>query len=139
MSSLHKVPPAFAAAARVRRDDYERLYRESLADPQAFWGRIGRAHRLDPPVRRASRTRASTLEDFHIRWYDDGQLNVSVNCLDRHLEKRGDKTAIIFEGDDPETRSSSRTASCMHGVCRAPTHSNRSACRRAKGSRSTCR
>ena len=118
MSSLHKVPPAFAAAARVRRDDYERLYRESLADPQAFWGR--QAARIDwirPPTR--VKDTSFALEDFHIRWYDDGQLNVSVNCLDRHLEKRGDKTAIIFEGDDPKN-SQKLTYRELHArVCRA--------------------
>ena len=118
MSSLHKVPPAFAAAARVRRDDYERLYRESLADPQAFWGR--QAARIDwirPPTR--VKDTSFELEDFHIRWYDDGQLNVSVNCLDRHLEKRGDKTAIVFEGDDPKN-SQKLTYRELHArVCRA--------------------
>ena len=118
MSSLHKVPPAFAAAARVRRDDYERLYRESLADPQAFWGR--QAARIDW-MRAPTRVKDTSfaLEDFHIRWYDDGQLNVSVNCLDRHLEKRGDKTAIIFEGDDPKN-SQKLTYRELHArVCRA--------------------
>ena len=118
MSSLHKVPPAFAAAARVRRDDYVRLYRESLADPQAFWGR--QAARIDwirPPTR--VKDTSFALEDFHIRWYDDGQLNVSVNCLDRHLEKRGDKTAIVFEGDDPKN-SQKLTYRELHArVCRA--------------------
>ena len=118
MSSLHKVPPAFAAAARVGRDDYERLYRESLADPQAFWGR--QAARIDwirPPTR--VKDTSFALEDFHIRWYDDGQLNVSVNCLDRHLEKRGDKTAIVFEGDDPKN-SRKLTYRELHArVCRA--------------------
>jgi acetyl-CoA synthetase len=118
MSSLHKVPPAFAAAARMRHDDYERLYRESLNDPQAFWGRMAR--RIDwirPPTR--VKDTSFALEGFHIRWYDDGQLNVSVNCLDRHLEKRGDKTAIIFEGDDPK-HSRKLTYRELHArVCRA--------------------
>jgi acetyl-CoA synthetase len=100
MSKLYPVNPAFAAAARIRQDDYHRLYAESVSDPEAFWGRIGQ--RLDwikPPTR--IKDVSFDARDLHIRWYEDGQLNVSANCLDRHLAERGDKTAILFEGDDP--------------------------------------
>ncbi|GAB2540259.1 acetate--CoA ligase [Rhodanobacter koreensis] len=100
MSKLYPVNPAFAAAARVRHDDYTRLYAESVSDPEGFWGRIGK--RLDwikPPTK--IKDVSFDPKDLHIRWYEDGQLNVSANCLDRHLAERGDKTAIIFEGDDP--------------------------------------
>ncbi|HEY0197843.1 MAG TPA: acetate--CoA ligase [Rhodanobacter sp.] len=100
MSKLYPVIPAVAAAARVRQDDYTRLYAESVSDPEGFWGRIGK--RLDwikPPTKIKDVSYAA--KDLHIRWYEDGQLNVSANCLDRHLAERGDKTAIIFEGDDP--------------------------------------
>jgi acetyl-CoA synthetase len=99
-SLLYPVDPAFAARAHVRKDDYERLYAESIRDPETFWAGI--AKRLDwikPPTRIKDVSFAA--DDLHIRWYEDGELNVSANCLDRHLEKRGDKTAIIFEGDDP--------------------------------------
>lgn len=83
---------------------YQSMYARSVDDPDAFWKDM--AGRLDW-------TRAPTkisdvswdAKDLHIKWYEDGQLNVSANCLDRHLATRGDKTAIIFEGDDPdETR-----------------------------------
>ena len=100
MSKLYPVNPAFAAAARLRHDDYTRLYAESVSDPAAFWGRIGQ--RLDwskPPTK--IKDVSFDPKDLHIRWYEDGELNVSANCLDRHLAKRGDKVAIIFEGDDP--------------------------------------
>jgi acetyl-CoA synthetase len=99
-SLLYPVDPAFAARAHVRKDDYERLYAESIRDPETFWAGI--AKRLDwikPPTRIKDVSFAA--DDLHIHWYEDGELNVSANCLDRHLEKRGDKTAIIFEGDDP--------------------------------------
>jgi acetyl-CoA synthetase len=101
MSKLYPVNPAFAAAARVSKDDYTRLYDESIRDPEGFWKRIGQ--RLDwikPPTR--IKDVSFDPADLHIRWYEDGELNVSANCLDRHLATRGDKVAIIFEGDDPK-------------------------------------
>ena len=100
MSKVYPVKPEFAAKARIRKEDYERLYEVSVRDPEGFWGEIGQ---------RLAWTKAPTRvknvsydpSDLHIRWYEDGELNVSANCLDRHLETRGDKTAIVFEGDDP--------------------------------------
>jgi acetyl-CoA synthetase len=100
MSSLYPVNPTFAATARLRHDDYTRLYAESVSDPEGFWGRIGQ--RLDwikPPTK--IKDVSFDPKDLHIRWYEDGELNVSANCLDRQLATRGDKVAIIFEGDDP--------------------------------------
>ncbi|HTM27866.1 MAG TPA: AMP-binding protein, partial [Rhodanobacter sp.] len=100
MSKVYPVDPQFAAGALVRKDDYARLYAESVADPEAFWGRIGK--RVDW-TRQPTKVKDVSFDpkDLHIRWYEDGELNVSANCLDRHLEKRGDKVAIVFEGDDP--------------------------------------
>ncbi|MFC5438320.1 acetate--CoA ligase [Rhodanobacter umsongensis] len=100
MPTLYPVDPAFAAAARLRHDDYARLYAESISDPEGFWGRI--AQRLDwikPPTK--IKNVSFDPKDLHIRWYEDGELNVSANCLDRQLAERGDKVAILFEGDDP--------------------------------------
>jgi acetyl-CoA synthetase len=100
VSKLHPVNPEFAASARINKADYQRLYAESVRDPSAFWAQVGK--RLDwstsPSVIKDVSYNPS---DLHIRWYEDGQLNVAANCLDRHLAERGDKTAIIFEGDDP--------------------------------------
>src|SRR5690606_20601414 len=58
------------------------------------------------------------LEDFRIRWYADGELNVSVNCLDRHLATRGDKTAIVWEGDNPDESVSLTYRELHTRVCR---------------------
>ena len=101
MSKLYPVPQEFAANARMRRDEYDRLYAESVEDSAAFWDRMGR--RLDwiKPYK-AVRDVSFNADDFRIRWFYDGQLNVSVNCLDRHLARRGDKTALLWEGDDPK-------------------------------------
>ncbi|MDO1529445.1 acetate--CoA ligase [Fulvimonas sp. R45] len=100
MSTIHPVDPAFAARARIRKDDYERLYAESVKDPEGFWARVG--ERLDW-ARKPTKIKDVSFDpkNLHIRWYEDGTLNVAANCLDRHLQERGDKVAIIFEGDDP--------------------------------------
>ena len=97
---LYKVPEDFAALAHLKQADYQRLYQESLRDPTGFWARIGR--RIDW-IQPYSKIKDTSFEerDFRIRWFYDGKLNVTANCLDRHLTKRGDKVAIIWEGDDP--------------------------------------
>ncbi|MGO4702594.1 acetate--CoA ligase [Dyella sp. 2RAB6] len=100
MSKVYPVKPEFAAKARVSQEDYQRLYEESVRDPEGFWGRIGgRLAWSRQPTR--IKNVSFDPKNLHIRWYEDGELNVSANCLDRHLATRGDKTAIIFEGDDP--------------------------------------
>lgn len=100
MSTIHPVDPAFAAKARIRKDDYERLYAESVQDPEGFWAKVG--ERLDW-AKQPTKIKDVSFDpkNLHIRWYEDGALNVAANCLDRHLKERGDKVAIIFEGDDP--------------------------------------
>ena len=116
--AVHPVDPAFAARARITREDYRRDYEESVRDPERFWARIGQ--RLDwmtPPT--AIKDTSFALDDFHIRWYADGELNASVNCLDRHLATRGDKTALLFEHDDPTLPAESISYRELHvRVCR---------------------
>jgi acetyl-CoA synthetase len=105
MSDIHPVDPAFAARAHIRKDDYQRMYARSVEDPEGFWKDMsGRVDWVTPPTK--IKNVSYDPKDLYIKWYEDGTLNVAANCLDRHLEKRGDKTAIIFEGDDPgESRS----------------------------------
>ncbi|HEY0310246.1 MAG TPA: acetate--CoA ligase, partial [Luteimonas sp.] len=109
------------AAPRGRtmdRSEYDRLYRQSLADPDAFWGDVAR--RLDwmrPPTR--VKDTSFALDDFHVRWYADGELNASVECLDRHLATRGDKAALVFEPDDPAGEAQRISYRELHArVCR---------------------
>ena len=99
----HPVPEAFARDARVKAADYAAMYRDSVRDPAGFWARI--AKRIDW-FRFPTRIRDVSFDpaDFRVRWFEDGELNVSVNCLDRQLAKRGDKTALLFEGDRSEER-----------------------------------
>ena len=97
---LYPVPPAWAAHARIDKARYEKMYRRSLAEPEAFW--LEQARRLDW-LRFPTKVDESSFaaEDFGIRWFADGQLNVSANCLDRHLASRGNDLAIVWEPDDP--------------------------------------
>ncbi len=115
--TIYPASAAFVKQASIRTADYEQLYADSVRDPDAFWGRI--AERIEwqrkPSV---IRNVSFALDDFRIRWYEDGQLNLSVNCLDRHLATRGDKTAIIFEGDDPNVSQRISYRELHARVCR---------------------
>ncbi len=94
------VPDAWAKGG-VGADAYAEMSQAAKADPAAFFGEAGK--RLDwiKPYTEVKDT-SFDVEDFRVRWFGDGVLNTSVNCIDRHLEKRGDETAIIWEGDDPK-------------------------------------
>ena len=99
-SKSYPVPEAFAKQANLTPEKYREMYAASIADPVAFWGEQGR--RLDWTVPYTEvRDVSWETGDLHVRWYHDGVLNVSANCLDRHLETRGDKAAMIWEGDAP--------------------------------------
>jgi len=100
MSTLYPVPADFAAKAHVDQPSYERIYAESVEHSASFWAET--AKRLDW-IRPPTKIRDVSFErpDVHIRWYEDGVLNVCYNCVDRHLATRGDQTAILWEGDDP--------------------------------------
>ncbi|HEX5693325.1 MAG TPA: AMP-binding protein, partial [Arenimonas sp.] len=112
------VPADFQAAAKLRRDDYERGYANSVRDPEAYWRRHGQRLAWSKPFTRAKDT-SYALDDFHIRWFADGELNVAANCLDRHLAERGDKIAIIWEPDDPKAEPQRISYRELHArVCR---------------------
>ena len=101
MADLYPVDPQFAAKARIDKNSYEQQYQASVSDPDTFWGKA--AERLDWSRKPTKIKNVSyDLADFHIKWFEDGELNASVNCLDRQLEKRGDKTALLFEPDSPD-------------------------------------
>jgi acetyl-CoA synthetase len=96
----YPVPKSFADGAVVKAADYKAMYEESVRDSAGFWARI--AKRVDW-MKFPTRIRDISFDpdNFRIRWFEDGELNVSVNCLDRQLATRGDKVALLFEGDDP--------------------------------------
>ncbi|MCX7889218.1 MAG: acetate--CoA ligase [Rhodobacteraceae bacterium] len=113
----HAIPPGFADAL-VTPADYARDYAASIADPDAFWGAAGR--RLDW-IRPYTRVKNTSFEfgKVDIRWYEDGTLNVSANCIDRHMLRRAGQTAIIWEPDDPGAPARHITyADLLEGTCR---------------------
>ncbi len=95
------VPEEWARKAWCDKARYQEMYRQSIENPEAFWGEHGK--RLDW-IRPYTKVKDVSYdkEDLHIRWYEDGTLNAAANCLDRHLETRGDQVAIIWEGDEPD-------------------------------------
>ena len=115
---LYPVPPEWAAHARVDGAGYDQMYGRSLADPGSFW--LDQAKRLDWIKRpEIAGDWSFDKSDFHIRWFADGKLNVSANCLDRHLAKRGGETALIWEPDEPSEEPRRFTYAELHAeVCR---------------------
>ena len=111
------VPDDWAKRAYVDDVGYRAKHAAALADPEAFWGVEGQ--RLDwiKPYTKVKDTSFNEA-DFHIRWYEDGVLNASANCIDRHLETRGDQIAIIWEGDDPSQSRSITYRQLHENVCR---------------------
>ncbi|UWQ20853.1 acetate--CoA ligase [Jannaschia sp. W003] len=98
--TMHQPPEAVAARTHCDRATYDRMYAASVDDPVGFWREEGR--RLDwiKPYETVKNTSFGP-GDVSIKWFEDGTLNVAANCIDRHLETRGDQTAIIWEPDDP--------------------------------------
>ena len=96
---LFPVPEGIAKSAFIDDAGYQRMYQESVADPEGFWGEQGKRIDWIKPYTKVKDV--SYSDDVHIRWYYDGTLNACANCVDRHLEKRGEQTAILWEGDDP--------------------------------------
>jgi acetyl-CoA synthetase len=97
---IFDVPAEISANALVDDAKYQQMYAASIDDPEQFWGAHGK--RLDwmSPYSKVKNTYYGK-DDVSIKWYEDGTLNASVNCIDRHLQKRGDQVAIIWEGDEP--------------------------------------
>jgi acetyl-CoA synthetase len=97
---IYPVPAAWKKKAYVDDAGYKRMYAESVKEPAKFWGK--QAKRLDW-FKLPQKIKNTSFEypNVSIKWYEDGILNVSWNCIDRHLKKRGDQVAIIWEGDDP--------------------------------------
>ncbi|MCO6382875.1 acetate--CoA ligase [Oceanicola sp. 502str15] len=120
MTEAKTYPPSadFAANANVDAAKYDEMYAASVNDPEGFWRE--QAKRLDwITFPETIKNTSFKSDDVSIKWYEDGVLNVSANCIDRHLEKRADQVAIIWEPDDPETPAREITYRELHEkVCR---------------------
>ncbi|HSC15071.1 MAG TPA: acetate--CoA ligase [Gammaproteobacteria bacterium] len=100
-TKIYPPPPAFAARALINASSYASMYRESITNMEAFWAKQARERLTwSKPFTQVKDT-SFDAKNLHVRWFADGELNVSVNCLDRHLAKRAEQTAILWEPDDP--------------------------------------
>jgi acetyl-CoA synthetase len=125
MSEAHvyPVPPEFAAKALVNAQKYEDMYAASVADPEAFWREHGKRLRWMRPYTKVKNvnwdiSKTNDPNDLYVKWFEDGTLNVSANCIDRHLPQKADVTAMIFEGDDPSVSKNITYAELYSHVCR---------------------
>ena len=111
------VPENVKAETLVDEAKYHEMYAESLRDPDAFWGEHGKRIDWMRPYTKVKNTLYSK-EDVSIKWYEDGTLNACVNCVDRHLDARGDDIAIIWEGDEPDQDAKITYRQLYEEVCR---------------------
>ena len=114
--SVHPVQAAWQERAHIDNDTYQKMYDQSINDPDTFWAEQAEAFL-------SWDKKWDTVQDWdyhkaHIRWFEGGKLNVATNCLDRHLETRGDQTAIIWESDDPEVDEHISYRELHDRVCR---------------------
>ncbi|MEL6289325.1 MAG: AMP-binding protein, partial [Pseudomonadota bacterium] len=98
--AVYEVPSEWSSRAHVDSAKFEEMYAESVSDPEKFWGAHGKRIDWMEPYSNVKNT-SYDPENVEIKWYADGMLNVCANCVDRHVESRGDQVAIIWEGDDP--------------------------------------
>ncbi|MEP0315169.1 MULTISPECIES: acetate--CoA ligase [Alphaproteobacteria] len=115
--ALIQVPDVFVARANLTPEKYREMYAASVADPERFWGEHGKRIKWMQPYTQVKDV-SWNKEDLHVRWFADGVLNVTESCLDRQLETRGDKPAIIWEGDDSSNSQTISYRKLYHAVCR---------------------
>jgi acetyl-CoA synthetase len=96
----YDVPKSFAAQAHISDDKYKEMYARSVSDPQGFWAE--QAEKFITWFKKWNKVQEYDFHKAQIRFFEGGKLNASYNCLDRHLEKRGNQVAILWEGDDPK-------------------------------------
>jgi acetyl-CoA synthetase len=101
MKSIYPVPEQYKKHTNCNLQKYQKMYKDSIENNEEFWGKQGK--RLDW-IKDYSQVKDVSFEkdDLHIKWFSDGQLNTSYNCIDRHLKDKADQTAIIWEADNPE-------------------------------------
>ena len=102
-NNLIKIKNKWKENALLNENEYMELYKESIENPEGFWAEQAKCIDWLTPFSKDSIKKVNfSKTNLEIKWFYDGKLNVSYNCIDRHLEKKGDKTAIIWEGDDPQ-------------------------------------
>ncbi len=113
---VHKVKAAWKKDALIDDATYQKMYRDSVKNPEKFWAKHGKRIDWFKPFKKVKNT--SFKGKVSIKWFEDGVTNVSYNCIDRHLKKRGDQTAIIWEGDNPYDDKKITYRELHENVCR---------------------
>ncbi|PKE29085.1 acetate--CoA ligase [Rahnella sp. AA] len=119
MSQIHKhsIPASVAERALITPEKYQQYYQQSVENPDAFWGEQAKVLDWIKPFTKVKNT-SFAPGNIDIRWFEDGTLNLTANCLDRHLAEKGDQTALIWEGDDPQAENKHVTYQQLHhDVC----------------------
>ena len=115
---VFKVPENWSKNAYLNKNQYEKKYKVSLKDNENFWKKEGKRITWIKPYTKIKDVKYSK-EEVKIKWYYDGTLNASANCVDRHIEKKGNKTAIIWVGDDPSNSKKITYKELHKNVCKA--------------------
>jgi hypothetical protein len=100
---VYKVPSEWKKRAHIDAEGYAKMYAQSVRDPEGFWAEQGKRIDWFKPYTKVKDV-SFAYPDVSIRWFHDGVTNAAYNCIDRHLETRGDQVAILWEGDDPGRR-----------------------------------
>ena len=116
MNKSYEVQELTRAKSHINEDQYKKLYQESIENPDVFWAKQAELF-IDWEERWETVSNANML-DGKIEWFSGAKLNVSLNCLDRHLAKRSNKTAIIWEGDEPQDHRKITYAQLHASVCK---------------------
>ncbi|MBI3708979.1 MAG: AMP-binding protein, partial [Proteobacteria bacterium] len=114
--NVFPVPSTLARTAWVDQTKYQQMYDRSIKDPEGFWGEHGKRITWIKPYTKVKDV--SFSGNVHVRWFHDGTLNASYNCIDRHLKTRADQTAILWEGDSPAEHKHISYAELHQNVCR---------------------
>ncbi len=114
---IHPVPAEFAKNALIDEAKYEAMYKASIENNEGFWAEHGKRIDWIKPYKKVKNV-DFMVPNVSIKWFEDGTLNVSANCIDRHLATRGDQVAIIWEGDDPKDDDKITYKQLHEHVCR---------------------
>jgi acetyl-CoA synthetase len=117
MEKIYPIPRDLTATAWIDSESYEAMYKQSVDENEHFWAEQGQKIDWIKPFSKVKDV-SFDKDDLHIRWYEDGTLNVCANCVDRHLEDKADQVAIIWEGDDPGIDRKITYAELFEAVCR---------------------
>ena len=117
MDDLYKPSNKIVENAHINKLKYEEMYKESISNPIKFWGEHGK--RIDW-IKNYEKVKDFSYDqkNLYIKWFEDGTLNASYNCIDRHLKNNGNKTAIIWEGDNPDEQKSITYNELYKNVCK---------------------